>query len=203
MPRGVISLVLLMPMTMKHPKVNWARNQRLLFNGSKKAIQKFLAARQGLDLCAIGYTFELSNASPAFDLVANTRAHFQKHVKESLAKGYPGVTEEGLRWNSGDYEFCAGILGENDEMGKMWAHESAKLHKLSRSDDFTIIALVYEGIVSIACETLAELALAGVLGDWKKLDFNVAEYCDKIEVIKQRDKEIRKLIRRKNAVAKR
>lgn len=188
---------------MKHPKIDWARNQRLLFNGSKKAIQRFLAARPGLDLCAIGYTFELSNASPAFDLVANTRTHFQEHVKESLAKGYPGVTEEGLRWSSGDYECCAGILGEKDELGKTWSREASKLHKLSCSDDSAVFTLVYEGIVRIACETLAELASAGILGDWKKLDFNVAEYCDKEEVIQQRDKGIRRLIRKKKADSKR
>src|SRR5260370_1514023 len=179
--------------------IDWERNKRLLIEGSEHAIRAFLAQLPNGELAAIGYTFELWNESPQFNLCANARRYFQESML-GYRREWPETSEQQIRWSSGDFEFPAGLLKVRNELGTEWCAENVRLHKLSDADEMgresAYSQEVYDGLVRISCEALAVLAKKNVFGDFSKIDFNVAEYGDKIDVIKERDRMIRALIQK-------
>lgn len=179
--------------------IDWQRYSQLLTDGSDAALRRFFAERPGVDIAAIGYTFELWNSSPAFNLCANTRTYFHE-VKERYRKEWPSTPEDQIRWSSGDFQFCSGLLNTADELGSEWKAEYSRLHDLANQDPDS--REVYDGLVRISCNALAKLAKRGLFGNWKEIDFNVAEYGDDVEVVKQRDRKIRALIEKDNETSR-
>jgi hypothetical protein len=173
--------------------IDWDRYTRLLTDGTNGAVQRFFAQHPGIELSAIGFTFELWNHSPAFNLCANTHTYFRA-VKERYRTEWPNTDCEQLRWNSGDYEFCAGLLTDPNELGAEWESEYIRLHELANENLHS--RDIYEGLVRISCCALAKLVNCGMIGKWNVIDFNVAEYGDDIDLIKDRDRIVRSLIAR-------
>jgi hypothetical protein len=173
--------------------IDWPLYSRLLYEGSSLALRKFFAEHPEIQLSAIGYTFELGNESPTFSLCADTNAHFEQ-TKEEYKKEWPQFDLNNLQWSSGDYQFCAGLLVEKEELGVAWNFEYAKLHEwVDANGEFDE---VYDGLVCICCETLAALVRNGVIPKSNNLIFNIAEYSDDIKVIKERDRTVQLLIER-------
>jgi len=171
-------------MSKKRIQVDWERCERLLLDGSRSALETFLGQRPRGELCAIGYVFELGNESPQFDLCADTWTN-RKRLKDWQS---PDV-----RWNSGNYEFPAG-LSHGSELGTDWNAESKRLHNLA--EDERHFAAVYKGLVDMSCLVLVKRASEGLLGDWRLLDYNVSETGDPTptKVVAARDAKIKKLI---------
>lgn len=171
--------------------IDWKSHKELLVEISKAVISRFFEEQGKNDLCAIGYVFELPNQNPQFDLCADTHAHRAR----CLAKG---SLDESDRWNSGCYEHPARIT-RRAEFEKPWDEVVARLHKMA--GDRALYQAVYDGLVKISCQALAEIAASGLVGDWTKMDFNVSEVCDEVEIVAARDQEIRRLIRAKGEIA--
>jgi len=171
--------------------IDWDRYSRLLTDGTDGAMRKFLAQHPGTTLSAIGYTFELWNLSPAFNLCANTHLYFRQ-MNDRYRTEWPNVEVETLRWSSGDYQFCSSLLTGRNELGSEWESQYLRLHNLAKEDNYS--REVYDGLVRICCAALARLVKGGAIGDWKQIDFNVSEYGDDIELVKQRDQRVRSLI---------
>jgi hypothetical protein len=162
--------------------IDWSHNKALLSQGTRSAIRAFFEKHGRDDLCSIGYVFELGNASPSFHLCAD---------RWTYRKACPDADGLEARWNSGGYEFPA-VLLKMDELGPEWEAIAARLHKLSTKKPH--VREVYDGLIQISCEVLAELARARHFGDWHALDFNVSEVSDSIELVIERDQAIRRLI---------
>jgi hypothetical protein len=62
------------------------------------------------------------------------------------------------------------------------------------ANDHDVQERIHELFGDVCCTVLARLAKRGTLGDWSDLDFNVAEFLDGFEVVKERDARIRELI---------
>ena len=172
--------------------IDWRHFGRLLLAGTEAAANKFFAMNPTYDLSAFGYTFELANHSPAFSLVLNSHAFFRK-TREEYKKHTPAFTEDELRWSSGDFEYQALCMGDLAEQGVEWEREYIALHELA-CRDYESCVEVYGGLVTISCDTLAALAKRGAFGDWKKIDFNVAEYHDDRATIMKRHRRFLALI---------
>jgi hypothetical protein len=166
----------------KKPTIVWEKCKGLLLDGTRSAIEAFFKKTARKELCAIGYVFELGNESPQFDLCADTRSNRKRSPDWAL----PDV-----RWNSGNYEFPAG-LSNCSELGSEWNAEANKLHALA--EDEQKYDAVYKGLVRLGCVVLVELAREGFLGEWRVLDFNVSEVGDPIKLVAARDAKIKKLI---------
>jgi hypothetical protein len=162
--------------------IDWRRNKRLLVEGTQSAVRAFLAKKGRNDLCSVGYVFELGNASPAFFLCADTRTYRSQ---------CPDAETDEARWNSGGFEYPAALLSLH-ELGPEWADEVARLPSLA--EDASHFREVYDGLITICCEALAELAPTGLFGDWTQVDFNVSEVGDPIERVRERDRHIRQLL---------
>ncbi len=153
---------------------DWPHLERLLSDASELAIRKFLASLNHRKLLAIGYVFELGNNSPQFDLCANVSGD-----SDFLHE----LTNED-RWNSGDYEYPAGLLDPANELGDEWNSENERLHSLANEDDnFTAI---YTGIISIACNSLMELARRHIFPNPLALDYNISEVGDDLSLVATR-----------------
>jgi hypothetical protein len=175
--------------------IEWQQLQTLLLDGSAAAIREFFAKHPELRLSAIGYTFELGNNSPAFSLCANTRDNYLRAVEEYRVR-WPDIGPETVRWNSGDYQFCAGLCDDANELGIEWNSEYELLHH--RVIDDVTAREVYVGLIRICSHVLATLAQQGALGNWQNIDFNIAEHDDSPELIRQRHQEVLALIYQRN-----
>lgn len=142
-------------------------------------------------LAAIGYVFEFGRGQLCFELCANTTRHAQTSLAEHLAK-YPNASADEFRWNSGDYDYPGAADQHGGGWSEEWWDEIKRLDHLSEDDEES--KRVHEGVGGIYCNVLAELAVRGVLGDWRLLDFNVAALLDDIAQVKERDRHIRTLI---------
>jgi hypothetical protein len=97
--------------------IDWQRNKAILITGSETAIRAFLSRNSTAELCAVGYVLELGQPPPlAFYLCANTRRYFDRTMAKYRER-WPDTPADNIRWNSGDYEFPAGLLDPRDEMG--------------------------------------------------------------------------------------
>ena len=148
--------------------------RRLLVESTRVVLSRFFQTHSPRDLIAIGYVFELWNASPQFDLCAHTGSHHDERLE--------------IRWNSGDYNFPAGLLGTIDELGPEWGGIVERLHQEAEDQDQS--GEVYRALTEVACGALIEVAREGILGDTTKLDFNVSEVNDPLELVMERDRLI-------------
>lgn len=153
---------------------DWTSLEKLLIDSSEVAIRRFVASLKQRSLLAIGYVFELGNHSPQFDLCANV----------SGSRDFVHELDDDDRWNSGDYEYPAGLLDSRTELGNEWNAASAKLHAIA-SDEQSFPA-IYDGIVTISCNSLIGLATRGVLPSPLELDYNVSEVGDDLSLVASR-----------------
>jgi hypothetical protein len=171
----------------------WVLNKALLLENSEPVVRALFSENEarGDVLAAIGYVFEFGRGQLCFDLCANTARHAKASLAEFLAK-WPDATADEVRWNSGDYDYPAGVQDRFGGWSTAWWNELSRLDRLAadagQSQD------IHAGIAEICCEVLAELANREVLGVWSVMDFNVAALLDDIEQVKQRDAHIRNLI---------
>ncbi|MEQ1905858.1 MAG: hypothetical protein ABL888_16840 [Pirellulaceae bacterium] len=157
---------------------NWTRLEELLITSSETAIRRFVASLKNRRLLAIGYVFELGNNSPQFDLCANV----------SGDRDFIHDFDYEDRWNSGDYEYPAGLIDTKSELGTEWDSENRQLHTLANDPDR--YAAIYAGIVEIACRSLIELATRDVLPYPLAIDYNVSEVGDDLSLVASRHKLI-------------
>lgn len=153
---------------------DWPILEKLLIDSSEAAIRRFLASLKHRRLLAIGYVFELGNISPQFDLCANV----------SGSRDFVHKFDDDDRWNSGDYEYPAGLLDPRTELGNEWNTANVKLHSIA-SDDHSF-SEIYDGIVRISCNSLIDLATRDVLPTPLSLDYNVSEVGDELPLVASR-----------------
>ncbi|MGE0757213.1 MAG: hypothetical protein AB7O38_09340 [Pirellulaceae bacterium] len=153
---------------------NWNRLEQLLIASSETAIRRFITSLKSRKLLAIGYVFELGNNSPQFDLCANV----------SGDRDFLHEFDDEDRWNSGDYEYPAGLLDSKNELGAEWDLENRQLHALANDPDR--YAAIYAGIVDVACNSLIELAFRDVIPSPLAVDYNVSEVGDDLSVVASR-----------------
>jgi hypothetical protein len=162
--------------------IEWRQHHAVLLRGARAALGAFFEKTGREDVCAVGFVFELWNASPSFHLCADRWVY---------RRSCPDWDSAEARWNSGGFEFPAALLSLG-ELGREWDATAAELHRLAA--DKRCSRDVYDGLVRVSCEVLADLAREGLFGDWRGIDFNVSEVNDGIEVVRARDALIRQLI---------
>lgn len=151
---------------------DWQSRLEVLVKASKPVIKQFFERHERDELLAVGYVFELWNAGPQFDLVA--------HI------GQPIQTE--YRWNSGEYSFPAGLLNAVDELGSEWTAIIDRLHSEAQAqEEGGPESEIYKGLIDISCSAMVRLARSGIFGAIERLDFNVSEVNDPLEVVRARN----------------
>ena len=173
--------------------IDWKKNEELLFQDSERLIRALFAHHEQTQkpLAAIGYAYEFASGQPCFELCANTVQNAQHTLAEAQSK-YPDASVDEFRWNSGDYDYPGAADQHGGGWSKAWWSEVERLSQWECTPEEG--RKLYEGTARICCHVLAELARRGVLGDWRKLDFNVAALLDEIPEVMQRDQRIRQLI---------
>jgi len=174
---------------------DWRRNQQLLIEGCERRFRGLFEGFPDEQICSVGFTFELGNAHPAFDLCANTRRDFEEAMAR-YGRDWPETTEEEIRWNSGDFKWCAGLPGPGPSVGPDWEAEYNRIHYfLDDHPDRDRLYVDFErNLINICCTALAVLAVRGAFGDWTAIDFIVQGYDENWTGAKARDQEIRRLI---------
>lgn len=153
---------------------DWQHHQRVLVSASEAVLLRFYEKHAAESLTAVGYVFELWNLSPQFDLCANI--------------GPRQDERDEVRWNSGDYEFPAGLLNTVDELGPEWTQINERLHKAAEGQDRD--GDVYRGLIEISCGALVDLSKSGLICNPSRLDFNVSEVDDSLDVVVARNRTI-------------
>jgi len=159
---------------------DWDHHQCVLVDASKAVLLRFYEKHPKESVIAIGYVFELWNASPQFDLCANVGSRHDER--------------EDVRWNSGDYQFPAGLLGAVDELGAEWVQISERLHQAAKDQDGD--GEVYRGLTDISCRALVDLARSRLFVDPTRLDFNVSEVGDFTDVVITRNRSIHEQLKK-------
>lgn len=169
---------------------DWIHNQKILIEESEPIIRGLLAENQdrGDKLAAIGYVFEFGRGQLEFDLCANTSGN----LKEMLEDLEPDEPEDDVRWNSGDFDYPSGVSDSFGGFSKAWRDELARIDQLAETESNR--TAIYDGIVEICCQVLADFCRRDVIEGWQQIDLNVADLLDEIEDIKNRDKYIRSII---------
>lgn len=162
--------------------IDWQKHHASLLEGTRAAVVAFFERNGRDDLCAVGFVFELYNASPSFHLCAD---------RWSYRMSCPDWQSAESRWNSGGFEFPAVLLSLG-ELGREWDAMAAESYRLAADERHS--RHVYDGFVRVSCQVLADLARERFFGDWRALGFNVSEIGDGIELVMERDKLIRRLI---------
>lgn len=126
-----------------------------------------------------------------FDLCANTSANMKK-VLRALPTNSPAESVDEARWNGGDFDYPAAI---SDRFGGFrddgW-DELTTLDQLAETENNR--QMVYDGMVEISCQSLANLARHGVIENWRQININVADLLDEIACVMNRYKFIRSVI---------
>jgi hypothetical protein len=131
----------------------------------------FRAAHPGAAPTAAGFVFTLDNVTPQLDLCAHLG---------------PLADDEDERWNSGDYDFPAGLTGARRELGPAVWDAVVALHAAARAGDRDA---VYRAIVAACGEVLLDLQDEGVLP--AGIDLNVSEVGDPSSVVAARGERLR------------
>lgn len=174
--------------------IDWSHNEKILLEESEPIVRALLSRtrKEGDELAAIGYVFEIGRGQLEFDLCANTRRCANERIAAYAAE-YPDDSMDEVRWNSGDFDYPSGVSEHFGGWSDTWWGELSRFDQLAEASPETA-KLIYEGISDICCKVLAELASKGVIEDWSNLDFNIADLLDEIPVIKGRDEIVRNLI---------
>jgi hypothetical protein len=190
---------------------DWQKTRQLLIAGSVPAIEAFFVVHPLSELRAIGYTWEWGQPQAAFYPVANTAAGLAQGLID--ARRYnPEADVELIRWNAGYFPYPAGLTGPADEMGAAWEVEADRLYAITEnmnptdSSDEAQYALYCQNygqfrrdLVQTCCEALAEMAAMGLFGDFASVDFWVGSTDENGDVVKERDAQIRQMIRGRSA----
>lgn len=155
---------------------DWEALRVLLRDESRRVLQAFQKKHGKDDLTGVGYVFALWNVTPQLDLCANTSE--------------PSDDEE-ERFNSGDYEFPAGLTGKARELGAAWWKALSALHALAakEGDNDKKKSAVYRGLVTLVGTVLLDLRAEGFFPD--EVDFNVSEAGDDSEIVAKRHKMLK------------
>ena len=86
------------------------------------------------------------------------------------------------RWNSGDYDFPAGLSEEPHELGAAWWTALEALH--AAAADEPEHGPVYQGLVALCSSVLLDLRREGLVPDG--IDLNVAEVGDDVDLVATR-----------------
>jgi hypothetical protein len=148
----------------------------LLLPEARRVLAAFLAAHRDDAPTAVGFVFALDNVTPQLDLCTHLG---------------PLADDEDERWNSGDYEFPAGLTGARRELGPAVWDAVVALHASARAGDRDA---VYRAIVAACGEVLLDLQTEGVLP--AGIDLNVAEVGDPSPVVAARGEQLRDRTRR-------
>jgi hypothetical protein len=84
--------------------------------------------------------------------------------------------------------FSSRSLHAPDELGAEWTLISERLHQIAETQDET--GEICNGLIDISRRAMIELSRAGVLGDWRRLDFNISEVNDSVDLVVHRNKMI-------------
>lgn len=133
---------------------------------ASRVLRTFLRAH-GEAPTALGFVFELYNVTPQLDLCAHLGA-------------LPDDLE--ARWNSGDYDFPAGLTGARRELGPVVIQQLTELHRLAREEPER--GAIYVGLVALCSDVLLDVCEEAQLGP--DLDLNVSEVGDGVEVVAAR-----------------
>jgi hypothetical protein len=185
---------------------DWQKTRQLLIAGSVPAIEAFFAVHPLSELRAIGYTWEWGQPQAAFYPVANTAAGLAQGLID--ARRYnPEADVELIRWNAGYFPYPAGLTGPADEMGADWEAEADRLHAITENmhpadtndeAQYALYCQNYEqflrDLVQTCCEALADMALAGLFGDFSQVDFWVGSTDENGDIVKERNTRIREMI---------
>lgn len=151
---------------------DWGALRVLLRDESRRVLEQFLVTHDKDELRGVGYVFELWNVTPQLDLCA--------HVSE-LADD----PEE--RFNSGDYDFPAGLTGPGKarELGPKWCSALDELHSLAEEEaEARREGSVYRGLIALTGTVLLDLLAEGLVPD--EVDLNVSEVGDNSEKVAAR-----------------
>lgn len=116
---------------------------------------------------AIGFILTLYNVTPQLDLCAHLG---------------PLSDDEEERWNSGDYDFPAGLTGERYELGATFYTRLAELHTLARNEDHH--GPIYRGLIELCALVLFDLRDEGLIP--RGIDLNLSEVGDSWERVAER-----------------
>jgi len=131
-------------------------------------------------LYAIGYVYELGNAFPQFDVCANVSGPCD------WLRNLP-ITDEG-RWNSGNYEYPAGLLQPGVELGEDWNAIAASLHnEADRTGDYDTADRL---LSDVACKAIILVARSGAIPNPLDVDYNISSVDDRTAVISARHHRI-------------
>lgn len=169
--------------------IDWARNRKLLIENSERIIRGLMTDHResGDEIVAVGYVFELTQ--PLFGICANSSSSLKASLEE--CDGDNEAAEE-VRWNSGDFDYSGNVDDHYDGFSEELRGELRNLGRLARIDSNK--SMIYDGVVRMCCEALADLVKRKVIDDPSKIDFNVSDLDDDLETVKARDEFIRRLI---------
>lgn len=172
---------------------DWQHITEMLLEESEPFVRALLGktSEEGETLAAIGYTFEFGSGQLCFEMCANTASNAKESLAQYLAESPDASTDE-CRWNSGDYDYPGAVQEEFGDWSPAWWDELSQLDQLSADEGQSKI--IHARMADICCEVLAELATRGIFEDWSVIDFNVAALLDDVELVKQRDAQIKGLI---------
>ena len=89
--------------------IDWQSYKQILVEFADAALTTFLDAYPIDSICAVGFVFELWNETGQFDICANTSTFLENTISTSTEQ-WPDLTDnDEIRWNSGDFEFPAGL----------------------------------------------------------------------------------------------
>lgn len=142
----------------------------LLRDEARRVLQSFLGSHDEPPT-ALGFVFALYNVTPAFDLCAHLG---------------PLAEDEDERWNSGDYDFPAGLSGAHHELGPTFFARFSELHAQAQTEPHH--GPIYRGIVELCMQVLRDLRLEGLVPS--NIDLNVSEVGDPSDVVAKRHSAI-------------
>ncbi|HEX7900737.1 MAG TPA: DUF4303 domain-containing protein [Planctomycetota bacterium] len=174
--------------------MDWRKLGALLTMSTEQAFLAFFEKVPRASLCAVGYVFEIGNATPQFFLCANTSERLRSSL-QAYRSSNPQRVEDSVRWNSGDYEYPAKLLSR-DELGRTWELEYAKVEALfGAAESEAAFGKIYRRLVDACVSSLVDLAARDVFGDWTRLDFNVSETAEPFFVPRARHRHVIRGIR--------
>jgi hypothetical protein len=145
---------------------------RALLRAAARPVLSGFRARHPEPPTALGFVFALHNVSPQLDLCAHLG---------------PLPEDEEERWNSGDYDFPAGLSGARGELGAAWSAAMAALHAAAAGEGPR--GPVYQQIVSLLGQVLLDLRAEGLVPEG--VDLNLAEVGDPEDLVARRHAQLR------------
>jgi hypothetical protein len=194
---------------------DWNHTQKILVAGSIPAFNKLFNAHPLNTMRAIGYTWEWGQPQAAFYCVANTQNGLENGMRDAnlyrTEKLKDVQAREEVRWSAGYFQYPAGLLSPDDELGPEWKAETETLHAMAEamrpldtSNDAQYAAYerdyeaFHANLVRTCCEALAEIARTGLFEGATSLDYWVGSTDDHGDIVRDRDAWIKEMIAQGN-----